>query len=245
MDANTNLIEKKDAVSEMVSGEISDAAINLDETKNLSVSQKGIKIFCLALAAVFGIVTILCSVIIIKGWLNPDRPPSLFGITPAVMADTCMESSMDDAIAYGDILFLKRTDTQTLAVGDVVAFCEEHIIYIGRVQALSRTESDVICTVKADRLPAIYPYAVTNENLVGSVGLQISGLGRFALFVITPLGTFLCCWGPAAICIAIILYEWLKIRKEAKCADDEEETNDGDFEETDSVPNETNEKGVE
>ncbi|MBQ8496671.1 MAG: hypothetical protein IJ489_04350 [Clostridia bacterium] len=224
------------------------------ETENPKESPEKLRVLYLILSGVFAVVTILCSIIIVRGWLNPDVPPSVFGVTPAVMGDICMESDRDDAISYGDILFLKKTDTQALETGDIIAFYEDRIVYIGRIQTISKTEDDISCVVRADGLPSVYPHVLTNKNFVGTVGLQVKGLGSFALFVITPLGTFLCCWIPAIICLAILLYEWWTIRKEAKLTEEEnpedapeetpeenpDEIHNGDSEKADSEPDETN-----
>lgn len=132
--------------------------------KKSDITQKCLQILTVTLCAISVIVTLLSLIILIKGISHPEKPPSIFGITPVVMADESMQSGLKGSISYGDALFLKRTDGTEIENGDVLAFFEEGIVHIGRVQSIVRTEDDFSCTIKADNLPDSYQTKVTKED---------------------------------------------------------------------------------
>ena len=209
MDQKTNLqIETEPAVPETEEG--------ARQKEKKPFSQKSLQVLCAILCVFSVIVAILSSVIIVRGWINPDRPPSVFGITPAVMADDSMQSEAADAIAYGDAIFFKKTDGEDLENGEVFAFYEDGIIRVGRVQGLTQTEDGFLCYVKADNLPAPYATEITAENAVGTVAFKMHWLGVLALFVLTPIGKFLFIWLPLIVFASFLLYEWWLVRREAK-----------------------------
>ena len=202
--------------------------------KKKRISEKLLQILSITLCVFSLIVASLSLIILIKGIVHPERPPSIFGITPVVMADESMQSGKDGAVFYGDILFLKKTDSAALKNDDVFAFYEDGIVRIGRVQGLIHTETDFRCYLKADNLPAAYPSAVTNANAVGKVCIQIRWLGAWALFLLTPVGKFFFIWIPLFIFVAGLLYEWWLVRKNSR--EDPEETEEiGETEETEET----------
>ena len=182
--------------------------------KKSDITQKCLQILTVTLCAISVIVTLLSLIILIKGISHPEKPPSIFGITPVVMADESMQSGLKGSISYGDALFLKRTDGTEIENGDVLAFFEEGIVHIGRVQSIVRTEDDFSCTIKADNLPDSYQTKVTKENTIGTVALQIGWLGTMALFVFTLVGKFFFVGIPFIIFASSVVYEvWLCCRK--------------------------------
>lgn len=170
-------------------------------------------IVSLVLSVIFGIIAIFSSILIIKDLTNSDRPPSIFGYTPAVMGDDCMQSDREDQISYGEFVLLKKTEDVYPRVGDVISFHEEGALYIGRVETRQEGEGGFTCTVRADRIAAPYPYSVTDDNYIGTVHWQNKALGTLALFILTPLGSFLLIWLPALTTLGLIVYEWLRMRK--------------------------------
>lgn len=209
MDNKTTLLETNTASDQGFSQSDESAP-----TKKLSITQKCLQILTVTLCAISIVIALLSAIILIKGISHPEKPPFIFGITPVVMADESMQSGLEGSISYGDALFLKRTDGAEIETGDVLAFFEDGIVHIGRVQSITRTEDDFSCTIKADNLPDSYQTKVTKENTIGTVALQISWLGTMALFVLKPIGKFFFIFIPIIILVGCVVYSvWLCCRK--------------------------------
>ena len=63
-------------------------------------------------------ILIMNCALIVVGFTQPDRPPSLFGYTPMIV----LTDSMDPLIAEGDIIIAKTCDPNSVKVGDVISF---------------------------------------------------------------------------------------------------------------------------
>ena len=85
-----------------------------------SAARKVIFIGGLVLCVLFGLMLICNLVIIIKGAINPDRPPSIFGVTPMVAKSDSMSGSGEGHIEEGDLVFVGPADPETLKEGDVI-----------------------------------------------------------------------------------------------------------------------------
>ena len=83
---------------------------------------------CAAQAFVILICIILCFALacnltfIVKGALSPERPPSVFGLTPMVVLSGSMSGQAEDSLEVGDLALIRRVEPDTLKVGDVVAY---------------------------------------------------------------------------------------------------------------------------
>lgn len=63
------------------------------------------------------ILIVNCALIVI-GFTNPDKPPSLFGFTPMIV----LTDSMEPLINEGDIIFAQAVHPDSVEVGDVISF---------------------------------------------------------------------------------------------------------------------------
>ena len=63
-------------------------------------------------------ILIMNCALIVVGFTEPDRPPSLFGYTPMIV----LTDSMDPLIAEGDIIIAQKCDPNSINVGDVISF---------------------------------------------------------------------------------------------------------------------------
>ena len=70
------------------------------------------------LCVVFGALLIMNFTIIIKGLVNPDWPPSVFGITPMVVKSGSMSSKYSYTVLPEDIIDLTEEQIQSLKEGD-------------------------------------------------------------------------------------------------------------------------------
>lgn len=172
--------------------------------------------FTISLYVISAVVAILSLVIIVKGIITPEKPPSVLGIIPVVMVNESMQSGRDGSISYGAAVFFKSAKPERYSEGDVIAFFEDGVIYVGRIESIASVGTDFCCTVKADNLSDPYPITVTSENTVGKAVLTVNWLGTLALFVMTGVGRFIFVGIPVIVLVGFILYECYLTKKEAK-----------------------------
>lgn len=141
---------------------------------------------------VFGAMLLCNVIIIIKGTVNPEKPPSVFGITPMVVQSGSMSGNADDHIEVGDLIFVTNTDTDKLAVGDVISFMEENLVITHRITAVDSDEQGKrLFTTKGDANNVEDSFPVPEDNVIGIYRFRLAGVGDFAMFLQTPLGMIL------------------------------------------------------
>lgn len=175
-------------------------------------------ILCVIFAAAF-----LCNmVIILKASLHPERPPTIFGITPLVVLSGSMSGNAEDHIEVGDLIFVDRTDTDALAVGDVISFQSKGAIITHRITEIKTNEAGARqFTTKGDANNAEDKAAVEADAVVGVFKARIPKLGNFVIFVQSPAGMLLFIGLPVA---AFLIYDLIRRQKYANAekAKDEE-----------------------
>ena len=165
----------------------------------------------LLLCVVFGF-TFLCNmIIIVKGIVAPEKPPSVFGLTPMVVLSGSMSGTAEDHIEVGDLIFVDQAEPDQLRIGDVIAFMEGNIVVTHRIidietsaagQRLFHTKGDANNT--ADEHP------VSESNLVGIYKSRIPKVGDFAMFLQSPVGMVLFIGVPV---IAFISVDFVRNRR--------------------------------
>ena len=86
-------------------------------------------IVMIVLAAVLLPVLVINVTLIIKGSVNKDVPPDIFGIAPLAVTSGSMEGENDDSFGRGALIFVRILDADgknDLSVGDIVTFRFEH-----------------------------------------------------------------------------------------------------------------------
>lgn len=102
---------------------------------------------CAAQAFVILICIILCFALacnltfIVKGALSPERPPSVFGLTPMVVLSGSMSGQAEDSLEVGDLALIRRVEPDALKVGDVVAYMSGGSAGLGAVEPPPRRRS--------------------------------------------------------------------------------------------------------
>lgn len=140
------------------------------------------------LCAVFSFLLVCNVIIIVKGTLHPETPPTVLGVAPMVVLSGSMSGTAEDHIEVGDLIFTTAPDREGLQVGDVVAFMDEGVVVTHRIVDIAADKSgrkQFVTKGDANNTedPAIYPEAV-----IGVYRGRIPRLGDFALFLQKPLG---------------------------------------------------------
>lgn len=132
------------------------------------------------------------------------------------MVNESMQSGRDGSISYGAAVFFKSAKPKCYSEDDVIAFFEDGVVYIGRIESIANIGTDFCCRVKADNLSDPYPITVTSENTIGKAALTVNWIGTLALFVMTGVGRFIFVGTPVLVVVGFILYEWYLTKKETK-----------------------------
>lgn len=168
----------------------------------------------LVLCVVLGFL-LLCNItIIVKGTLNPERPPELLGITPMVVLSGSMSGDAPDHIEVGDLIFIGKEQPHQLEVGDVIAYMSGSTTVTHRITAIDTAEDgSLLFTTKGDANDTQDSEAVTEEQLIGVYRGRIPKVGDFALFLQQPLGMLLFIGVPL---LAFIIYDIVRRQRYAR-----------------------------
>ena len=170
------------------------------------------------LCVVFGFFLVCNIIIIVKGTLHPETPPTVLGVAPMVVLSGSMSGTAEDHIEVGDLIFTTTPDLDSLQVGDVVAFMDDDVVVTHRIVDITADKSgkkQFVTKGDANNTedPAIYP-----ESVIGVYRGRIPKLGDFALFLQKPLGMAVFIGVP--VC-AFVIGDVIRRRKQAQHSDEE------------------------
>ena len=167
--------------------------------------------------------------LIIKGSLNPDMPPDLFGTAPLAVTTDAMAGEEEGCFDEGALIFVKllnADEKETLKEGDVITFRSEELFVTYRITEVVRGEDGSVHSFRAigdkDAKEGVnVPLTVSPENVIGVVTGSVAGLGGFAMFLQTPVGVLVFVGIPV---VAYLIYDISRIalsNKRAKAAQGE------------------------
>ena len=173
-------------------------------------SGKATKIIGIVLCVIFGIMLICNLTIIIQGVIDPNEPPSLFGVTPLVVLSGSMSGDAEDHVELGDLIFSKKTDPASLNVGDVISYTEPGSSAVTTHRIIEVKKGDdgkILWRTKGDANNVEDMALVSEDNLVGVYVTRIPKLGNFAIFLQKPLGMIIFIGVPV---LAFIIYDIIR-----------------------------------
>ena len=167
--------------------------------------------------------------LIIKGSLNPDMPPDLFGTAPLAVTTDAMAGEEEGCFSDGALIFVKlleEDEKETLKEGDVITFRSEELFVTYRITEVVRGEDGSVHSFRVigdqDAKEGVnVPLTVSPENVIGVVTGSVAGLGGFAMFLQTPVGVLVFVGIPV---VAYLIYDISRIalsNKRAKAAQGE------------------------
>lgn len=186
--------------------------------KKAKITGKIITVIGIVLCALLGIILLCNLTIIIKGVINPDRPPSIFGVTPMVVQSGSMGGSAEDHIEVGDLVFITKTDTDSLQKGDIVSFMDGSIVVTHRIIDITTENGKRQFITKGDANNTEDP-PIGAEVIIGKYRARIAKFGDFAMFLQKPLGMAIFIGIP--VC-AYIIYDI--VRRQRRSAKESGET---------------------
>ncbi len=183
------------------------------KTKQASSQSIGLVILGWVLCVIFGVILICNLTIIIKGSVNPDRPPSVLGVTPMVTLSASMAGDQEDSFNAGDLIFVRETEPERLQARDVISYMEGSIVVSHRIMSVQTAEDGSIEWItKGDANNSEDTRPVSERDLVGKYWFHVPKLGHFALFMQKPLGMALFIGVPL---LAFVIYDIIRRQRSA------------------------------
>jgi len=174
-----------------------------------------ISISCVcSVVCVFLVIVLIANVTIaVKSFIYPERVPDLFGYKPFIV----LSGSMEPKFLEGDIIVTKVIAPEHVVKGDIITYrTDNNTVVTHRVISVMITDGLTFYT-KGDANRVVDVKPVRAEELEGIYLWHIAGVGKFGIFLKTPIGMLL--FVITIICIFII-YEIIprnrQSRKEVK-----------------------------
>ena len=158
-------------------------ADNQSATNNgSSVGNKILTVIGIVLCAVFGLLLLFNITIIIKGLINPDVPPSVFGVTPMVVKSGSMSSDVQHHPKAEDILDLTTEQINALKIGDTVKTASGDYIETNIIDGISRNDAGEVIMLHTTR-PADDHIEVDDLIIVKKVDTATLKVGDIISFI--------------------------------------------------------------
>lgn len=177
------------------------------------IKQQILTVVGIALCVILIPMLIINCTLLIKGWTNNNKVPSVFGYSPMIVLTDSMAGSNNDSFNGGDLIFIKTVEAEEVKKGDVISFFDPtgngSTITSHRVVDVINENGKISFKTKGDNNNTEDKLPVPSENLVGAyTGFRIAGAGNIAMFMQTPWGLIICVIVPI-----ILLIAWDAVRR--------------------------------
>lgn len=143
--------------------------------------------------------------LIIKGSIDPDVPPNVFGVAPMAVTTGSMDGDEADSFAEGALIFVRILDEeekQALQEGDIVTFRTNGAYVTHRIVTVNTVDGAVVSVTTKGDANSANDGAILLENVVGLCTGSVAGMGSFAMFLQTPVGIVVVIGIPVLLYIA-------------------------------------------
>ena len=181
--------------------------------------QKVLSIVGIVVIAILSVVLIANIVVIVKGFINPNSPPSFFGKMALVVETGSMSGNNKDSFDEGSLIFISKVDPADLKEGEVITFYDpestKNAIVTHRIVKITETAGGLAFTTKGDANNIEDGTPVPASNIIGRYSSHINGIGNFFLFLQKPLGMVLCIGVPVILVVIYdLVYRQILVKKE-------------------------------
>lgn len=135
-----------------------------------------------------------------------ETVPKLLGFAPLIV----ISGSMEPAFMPGDIVLIRERPAEAYAVGNVVSYAENGLVYTHRIV---RTDGEWLI-LKGDH-NNVEDDPITRDQILGQAVFVFPVIGRLVLWLRTPAGMGML--GLALL--AVVLIEWPAREEEGKGKD--------------------------
>jgi signal peptidase len=170
--------------------------------KTSTKSNQVLNIIGIVLCVILVPILVVNCTLIVKSWINKDEVPSIGGVMPLIV----LTDSMYPDIKSGDIIFAKKTDANSIEVGDDISFFDPAgngtSIVTHRVIEIIEEDGKLSFRTKGINNNTEDRVAVPAEKLVGEyTGIRIAFAGNIALFMQTVPGLLICVVVPIVLLV--------------------------------------------
>ena len=122
--------------------------------------------------------------LIIKSKLYPDKIADFMGYKPFIV----MSGSMETTINIGDLVIVKKVNSSSIHIGDIIAFKNGNIVISHRVKEVINDSGIYKFKTKGDNNNVADDFIVSSDAIEGIFVNKIPGLGGILLFLGKPIG---------------------------------------------------------
>lgn len=139
------------------------------------------------------------------------------GKNPPFGLYTIISPSMTPNINVYDVVFIVKTDTDNVKVGDVITFYSTNSFFGGTpithrvVEILDESDGSKRFKVKGDANPKADDEKVIPENVLGKVIIRFPQLGRVQFFLASKGGWLIAVMIPALVIISYDIYKIFRL----------------------------------
>ncbi len=171
-------------------------------------------IICIFVCVIFVPIIIFNITLSIKSAINPEKLPSIFGITPT----TVLTGSMSPEIESKDLIFVKSVDTDTLkAKEDVICFRKDGSFITHRIERIEEVDGVKRFYTKGDANNTEDKGYIVAEQIQGKYVAKVGSIGGVIMFLQDPYGLILVIILLGILYIAgELLIEYIAKKKENK-----------------------------
>ncbi len=169
-------------------------------------------IITICICVIFIPIIIFNSILSIKSATNPDKLPTIFGVSPTAV----MTGSMEPEINAKDLVFIKEVDPDTLKEKeDIICFVKDGEFITHRIERIEIVDGVKHFYTKGDANNAEDRGFILAEQIQGKLVGKIAGLGGVIMFLQSPYGLMLVVILLVMLYIAgELLIEWRAKHKE-------------------------------
>ncbi len=193
------------------------------EEKSKWTSERIGTIVCIVLSVLLLPVFLINVTLAIKGLVNQEKPPSVFGVMPLAVTSGSMDNGEKGCIQVGDMIFVKEVDLDDLEVGDVITFHIGSDYITHRIIEISNGESGVAYFVTQGDANNTTDGYIYPDQVHGKYVGRVGNIGSVILFLQTPWGILLCVGLPLAAYAAFFAAGKISQRKQSRLAEKDAE----------------------
>lgn len=156
-------------------------------------------------------------------------------------AYTVLSDSMQDTFQSGDVVIIKKTDTENLEAGDIISFYSidpytEGEIYTHKIREVTTYNGELAFTTYGTTTGDDDSYPATAENVIGELCYVVPNIGEFVQFSQSSKGYVLIIVIPILICLLLEIRHLLSLVKKKDDEIVEISIDDDSVERKDTMP---------
>ena len=165
-----------------------------NQNKQVDKKQRTLTIIGIVLCVILVPILIVNCTLIIKSFINKDEVPDFAGVVPLIV----LSDSMYPDIKKGDLIIVNATDTNDIAVGDVISFyaAEDDYTTIWThkvIQVIKEENGEVKFRTQGINNPTPDGKLREADKIVGKWNnFRIGGAGNLAMAMQRPGGLIIC-----------------------------------------------------